>query len=159
MQVRQLKRGNSNTLDVMLAGAQDKRKSYVCVVWLSRSPSELSLRSLRAARDVVVQQRTPIRVLHRRTLMTRPKIVHRLNLEPINGHFATLHLETSAGTYVKEFVHGDLGRTVPNLGTLLGCTANILQLDVESVHEMASGEDAAATTGSQGARQGVRGAL
>jgi tRNA pseudouridine synthase 10 len=32
--------------------------------------------------------------------------------------------------YVKEFVHGDLGRTNPNFGSLLNCTADILQLDV-----------------------------
>ena len=37
---------------------------------------------------------------------------------------------TSAGTYVKEFIHSDLGRTMPNLGSLLGCEADILQLDV-----------------------------
>lgn len=38
-----------------------------------------------------------------------------------------------AGTYIKEFVHGDFGRTVPNLATLLGggCEADILSLDVE----------------------------
>lgn len=33
--------------------------------------------------------------------------------------------------YVKEFVHSDFGRTVPNLGTLLNTTADILELDVE----------------------------
>jgi hypothetical protein len=37
---------------------------------------------------------------------------------------------TSAGTYVKEFVHGDLGRTIPNVSSLLQCQADILQLDV-----------------------------
>jgi len=35
-----------------------------------------------------------------------------------------------AGTYVKEFVHGDLGRTTPSVCSLLGCQADILQLDV-----------------------------
>jgi tRNA pseudouridine synthase 10 len=39
-----------------------------------------------------------------------------------------------AGMYVKEFVHGDFGRTVPSVGSLLGCKADILQLDVEAVH-------------------------
>lgn len=36
----------------------------------------------------------------------------------------------SAGTYIKEFVHGDLGRTVPSIGSLLDSEADILQLDV-----------------------------
>lgn len=41
-----------------------------------------------------------------------------------------------AGTYIKEFVHSDDGRTVPNLGSHLGCAepAKILQLDVLEVH-------------------------
>lgn len=41
----------------------------------------------------------------------------------------------SAGTYIKEFVHGDLGRTVPNVGQILGTDSDILQLDVTNVFE------------------------
>ena len=44
-------------------------------------------------------------------------------------HFK-LDLVTEAGTYIKEFVHGDFGRTVPNMCTLLGHKADILALDV-----------------------------
>lgn len=51
--------------------------------------------------------------------MDRPKIIHSMRTEFINSHFFILHLVTSAGTYVKEFVHGDLGRTIPSIGTLL----------------------------------------
>ena len=40
----------------------------------------------------------------------------------------------SAGTYIKEFVHGDLGRTIPNVGQLLETEADILQLDVTNVY-------------------------
>lgn len=40
---------------------------------------------------------------------------------------------TQAGTYIKEFIHSDLGRTQPSLGSLLSCEADILQLDVMSV--------------------------
>ena len=36
-------------------------------------------------------------------------------------------------TDVKEFVHGDLGRTKPSVGTLLGCKADILELDCEGI--------------------------
>ena len=34
-------------------------------------------------------------------------------------------------SYIKEFVHGDFGRTKPNLGQLLNTESDILQLDVE----------------------------
>lgn len=45
-------------------------------------------------------------------------------------------METQAGTYVKEFVHGDFGRTKPSLADLLGVECgevDILELDVEDV--------------------------
>lgn len=32
---------------------------------------------------------------------------------------------------MKEFVHGDFGRTCPSLGTILNTNADILELDVE----------------------------
>lgn len=37
---------------------------------------------------------------------------------------------TQAGTYVKEFVHGDFERTVPNIGLITGSECDILALDV-----------------------------
>eukprot|EP00455_Lapot_gusevi_P005154 TRINITY_DN12170_c0_g1_i2.p1 TRINITY_DN12170_c0_g1~~TRINITY_DN12170_c0_g1_i2.p1 ORF type:complete len:107 (-),score=32.95 TRINITY_DN12170_c0_g1_i2:28-318(-) len=75
-------------------------------------------------------QKTPLRVLHRRVLMSRKKVIHSLRYELINPHFLYLNLVTQAGTYIKEFVHGDRGRTSPSFGSLLGCDADILQLDV-----------------------------
>lgn len=46
-----------------------------------------------------------------------------------------MYLLASAGTYIKEFVHGDLERTVPNVGMLLGAEADIIQLDVLKLYE------------------------
>jgi tRNA pseudouridine synthase 10 len=37
------------------------------------------------------------------------------------------------GTYIKEFVHGDLERTLPNFGSLINKKIDILQLDVGSL--------------------------
>ena len=47
--------------------------------------------------------------------------------------FLVVRMRTAAGTYVKEFVHGDFGRTEPSIGTLLKTRADILQLDVTAV--------------------------
>lgn len=53
-------------------------------------------------------------------------------LQMVEGSVDTfeLTLRTGAGTYIKEFVHGDGERTLPNVGTLLQCKADILSLDV-----------------------------
>lgn len=79
---------------------------------------------------ISVQQKTPLRVLHRRSLLNRSRRVYRLKTLYLNEHYFVLSLNTSAGTYVKEFVHGDFGRTVPNVSSILGTRADILQLDV-----------------------------
>jgi tRNA pseudouridine synthase 10 len=46
-----------------------------------------------------------------------------------------LDIKAQAGTYIKEFVHGDFGRTQPSLGHLLGGVhVDILALDVQVEH-------------------------
>jgi tRNA pseudouridine synthase 10 len=39
-------------------------------------------------------------------------------------------VRTESGTYVKEFVHGDSGRTVPSLAGKLGIACTVEWLDV-----------------------------
>jgi tRNA pseudouridine synthase 10 len=117
-------------------GEEHKKKTYRCVVCLSEplTPQRIAiLDSLKEKGELQVQQDTPIRVLHRRTLSTRPKMIYGISYELIHSHALLLDLETQAGTYIKEFVHGDFGRTRPNLGSLLDCEADILQLDVLSI--------------------------
>lgn len=84
-----------------------------------------------------IAQYTPIRVLHRRANMVRPRTIHSMKAEATkvsidNGYsFFNVILSTQAGTYVKEFVHGDFGRTNPCLRTVLeNDTVDILALDV-----------------------------
>lgn len=85
-------------------------------------------------------QATPIRVLHRRAAMDRIRYIVSLRAELIDKNNFRLFLSTSAGTYVKEFVHGDLGRTQPNVRSLMfGNRSNnkvdILQLDVMGIDD------------------------
>ena len=65
----------------------------------------------------------------------RPRTVHEMTatlLPDQPGHFS-LVLKTQAGTYIKEFVHGDFNRTVPNLCVLLDRPVDIVALDVDAV--------------------------
>ncbi|CAM9476311.1 unnamed protein product [Sphacelaria rigidula] len=121
---------------------EGKRKHYRCIVWVSRKVGRVELEETLCGRpELVVQQSTPLRVLHRRTLMDRPRSIFNMCTVWINDHYFQLDLTTSAGTYVKEFVHGDLGRTVPSVGSLLNCRADILQLDVTNVEDKWSVEE------------------
>jgi tRNA pseudouridine synthase 10 len=108
------------------SGAESKKKSYSALVWTSTPHTKERLKELidDKVHNLVVKQQTPIRVMHRRTLMTRSKKIHSAATQWISPHYFMLMITTSAGTYVKEFVHGDLGRTRPNIGELLSAGAS-----------------------------------
>ena len=147
---------NDDICKKMREGAEEKRKNYRCVVWceseimndyLIDSSTNQNLQErvktfLENIKDLDIGQKTPLRVLHRRALLTRKKIIHSMQcVEFLNGHTLILDLATSAGTYVKEFINGDFGRTEPSFGTLLAqlfgkaapVNSQILQLDVMEI--------------------------
>eukprot|EP00928_Gymnodinium_smaydae_P079903 TRINITY_DN63734_c0_g1_i1.p1 TRINITY_DN63734_c0_g1~~TRINITY_DN63734_c0_g1_i1.p1 ORF type:complete len:562 (-),score=91.02 TRINITY_DN63734_c0_g1_i1:42-1655(-) len=126
--------------------AEEHRKTYVCVCWSRRALSADDIAKLDKVKDLELQQKSPLRVAHRRGQNIRPRTVYWLRGELLNPHYFILRLSAQAGTYIKEFVHGDLGRTRPSVGNLLGDTAaEILQLDVEGL------EESGASAGSAGA--------
>lgn len=111
-------------------GEENKLKVYACVVWSELEITSEVLDKINSSSALVLQQKTPIRVMHRRSLKTREKKILKMKAKYINPHYMELRLVSSGGTYIKEFIHSDFGRTIPSLTSLLGCKADILQLDV-----------------------------
>ncbi|XP_012570847.1 uncharacterized protein [Cicer arietinum] len=135
VRVKNLKLVGSHGWDLMREGEAEKQKQYAALVWISRPLKDEDLQHVSSLKDLKVLQRTPVRVLHRRSPLEREKIIHWMKIETIaeSSQYFLLHLCTQAGTYIKEFVHGDLGRTHPSIGSMLGCRAEILQLDVTDI--------------------------
>ena len=65
--------------------------------------------------------------------MDRNKEIFKLEAKKINEHFLILEVLASAGTYIKEFIHSDLGRTNPSVKSILNSNCDILQLDVRDL--------------------------
>ncbi|KAL0699760.1 hypothetical protein Bca4012_055882 [Brassica carinata] len=133
--VKDLKFIGSECWAMMREGEAEKQKQYAALVWISRPLEEKDCNSISSMKELKILQKTPIRVLHRRSPLERERTIHWMKVEKIKGnaHYFLLHLCTQAGTYIKEFVHGDLGRTTPSMGSILGCRAEIIQLDVTDV--------------------------
>lgn len=139
-------------------GSESKTKEYRALCCSSRPISNEEVERLNQMCEFDIEQNTPIRVLHRRTISARRRRIHKMKLEreanlkefslnltrgggvrkliddqddeEINRLFV-LTLITEAGTYIKEFVHGDFGRTEPNLASLLkDCDTDLIELDV-----------------------------
>src|SRR5438309_10734491 len=92
---------------------------------------------LKAPRPVLVgepiAQRTPGRVVHRRADTTRARRLLSAEVVGIDGDRAEIRVTAEAGTYIKEWVHGDGGRTRPSLAERLGAEGEVLEPDVLDV--------------------------
>nr|XP_028580995.1 putative tRNA pseudouridine synthase Pus10 isoform X1 [Podarcis muralis]XP_028580996.1 putative tRNA pseudouridine synthase Pus10 isoform X1 [Podarcis muralis]XP_028580999.1 putative tRNA pseudouridine synthase Pus10 isoform X1 [Podarcis muralis]XP_028581000.1 putative tRNA pseudouridine synthase Pus10 isoform X1 [Podarcis muralis] len=133
VQVRDLQLVTREAIGHMKEGEEAKTKTYSALIWTEKAIRNEDIELLDNMKELKLDQKTPLRVLHRRPLAVRVRVIYTMQSEYIDEHHFRLHLKTQAGTYIKEFVHGDFGRTKPNIGTLLGTTADILELDVESV--------------------------
>jgi tRNA pseudouridine synthase 10 len=91
----------------------------------------LSLKGIR------ITQQTPTRVAHRRADLAREREIVDLEAEEFDGENLVLKLRAESGTYVKEFVHGDEGRTVPSLSERLGVPCRVILLDVIEIADQA----------------------
>ena len=86
-------------------------------------------------KDMSIDQRTPARVEHRRADLVRVRKIHWVKAENISEDGFELVLKTESGTYVKEFVSGDNGRSKPNFSDALGIQCKVETLDVLSIDE------------------------
>lgn len=93
------------------------------------------VQSLRQARII---QQTPTRVAHRRADLARERGIHDLQLLEFSDERLVLQLRTESGTYVKEFVSGDDGRTKPSLSGEIGVACEVTALDVVQIIDNAN---------------------
>ncbi|RWS28935.1 putative tRNA pseudouridine synthase Pus10-like protein [Leptotrombidium deliense] len=112
-------------------GEENKTKEYAALCCFDRSLTEDDLNKIENIHELEIHQKTPIRVLHRRSLVTRKRKIYKASAKRVDERTATVVMLTEAGTYVKEFVHSDFGRTYPSLATIVGnCKTDIIELDV-----------------------------
>ncbi|HTT26612.1 MAG TPA: tRNA pseudouridine(54/55) synthase Pus10 [Thermoplasmata archaeon] len=109
-------------------------KSYRVVV-AGAVPLEKVKEALSVVPDRAIAQRTPTRVVHRRSDLVRTRRIRSVRLvDGAEGRF-TLDLRAEAGTYIKEWVEGDGGRTEPSLAALLDAPLKVESLDVLDIHD------------------------
>ncbi|MCC7398717.1 MAG: hypothetical protein IT455_16740 [Planctomycetes bacterium] len=81
----------------------------------------------------VAVQRTPQRVAHRRADLDRQRQLRVLGLVRAEAGRLVLRVLCQHGTYVKEWISGDEGRTTPSLSSLLAVPCRCVLLDVEEI--------------------------
>ncbi|XP_046847599.1 tRNA pseudouridine synthase Pus10-like [Xenia sp. Carnegie-2017] len=130
IKIRDLQKISREECGKLKEAEKSKTKTYRALVYVSEGVTEEELFSLNDNKDIMLNQKTPLRVLHRRPLADRQRKILTMSTEYIDKNHFYLYLCTEAGTYIKEFVHGDFGRTQPNLSTIMNKETDILELDV-----------------------------
>ena len=90
--------------------------------------------------STVIEQRTPTRVSHRRADLVRPRLVNSVDVISFTDGMAELVIRAQHGTYIRELVSGDDGRTVPSLTSLIDAKCKVEVLDVLNLHLQAKEE-------------------
>ncbi len=122
--------------EVVAIKADRADKTYRVLVRFSPPVEEAKLKKeLIILESQPIAQRTPTRVVHRRADTTRHRSVRKAHVVRTEGGLAEIRVTAEAGTYIKELISGDLGRTRPSLAERLGVECEVLELDVEEIHD------------------------
>ncbi|MEE2630012.1 MAG: tRNA pseudouridine(54/55) synthase Pus10 [Candidatus Thermoplasmatota archaeon] len=92
------------------------------------------IRAIQSLSGQTIEQETPKRVSHRRAAKIRKRKLVSIDNVQIEEEEVQVTLRCEAGTYVKELVHSDDGRTNPSVQSAIGSNCEVIWLDVEEIH-------------------------
>lgn len=81
-----------------------------------------------------IQQRTPNRVSHRRVDKIREKSIFQIEGKFVKPKLFEFTIEAQGGTYIKEIITGDNGRTKPSFAEIFGLPLECKKLDVIKIY-------------------------
>lgn len=99
--------------------------------------AQAKLDALLAGGRLDLVQKTPQRVAHRRADLDRERWIEVLEHGPASAEDAGdwwVTIRSQHGTYIKEAISGDDGRSKPSLTELLGVACHCVALDVMGIH-------------------------
>ena len=109
----------------------DTYKVYRALVKCDDEIKEEDLEKLQTLN--IIEQRTPIRVSHRRADKIRTKEVKSIKTEFIDSKTFEMIIKTEGGLYIKELISSDEGRSNPSVTEVLNTQAICAELDVIEV--------------------------
>ncbi|MFZ0443027.1 MAG: tRNA pseudouridine(54/55) synthase Pus10 [Methanobacterium sp.] len=112
--------------------SRDTYKVYKAIIELEDEIDVPNLDSLKSMK--IINQRTPIRVSHRRADKIRTREIKKLEYKKLDSNKLELLIECEGGLYIKELISGDENRSKPSVSEILGTCARCIQLDVMEVN-------------------------
>ncbi len=110
------------------------QKVYVVKIHASVPIQKEKLKKVaESLQGTTINQQTPTRVAKRRAKKVRKRQIYRCNVLEVDEDRASIEIESESGTYIKELITGDNGKTQPNLSALLDLACSVDALDVKQV--------------------------
>ncbi len=133
VEVEGLRFCDRKTIKLIKTASSSDRKVYRALCSTS-DVSEMDIDTLRSMTyPIALKQRTPERVAHRRSDMVRDKTIHMVEIMSHSRDSIELRITAQGGAYIKEFISGDSGRTIPSISSVIGKAIVCTELDVLSV--------------------------
>ncbi len=119
----------SNKKEVVNIKNKENSKEYEALVEVEGGIRKEDLEKIKSLNGVKINQQTPKRVSHRRADKIRKRKIENIKAE-IKNEELILTITAQSGTYIKEFVSGDEGRTRPSVSSVLGKKTKVKKLKV-----------------------------
>ncbi len=128
---------NSNKKEVIRIKAMRASKIYEAEIeFESPTTKEKVKKAISQLRGSQIIQKTPLRVVHRRADIVRERRIEEIELNQFRQQRARLTIRAEAGTYIKELISGDDGRTQPSIAGLCDSCARVVRLDVVEICDL-----------------------
>lgn len=139
VKVKDLKITNREQSQKLKEDASTNIKEYAALIQTESPVESAELRRVEIELSgSEIEQRTPTRVSHRRSDLVRKKLVHEVRLKKLKDNNVEAFFKVQGGTYVKELISGDDGRTDPSVASKLGVSCLCKRLDVTAVYSSAT---------------------
>jgi len=120
---------------VELVASSHFDKEYEVDVEFERTLNEEEIEKILSLRGTTIEQLTPKRVAHRRAKIDRRRKILDIKFVSKNENKAIFLIRTEAGTYIKELITGDDGRTRPSFSSILKMKVNCTGLRVVKIED------------------------
>jgi tRNA pseudouridine synthase 10 len=128
--------------DVVFFKNEPHKKTYLALVECDEEVSDSEILELtKKLTNLTINQRTPIRVSHRRADLVRVRKVYDVHANRVDSNKFELTLYCDGGLYIKELISGDEGRTTPSVSEILNKKCICKTLDVLEVHDVEYKDD------------------
>ena len=135
VRINELKYSNKEIVKTLKLDAENTRKVYKALTYSNEKITKDNFGNLlKKLKDTLenkkIHQRTPVRVSHRRADKIRDKKIFLLEGKFVKPNMFEFLIETQGGTYIKELISGDDGRTTPSFTEIFGFSIVCKKLDV-----------------------------